>query len=126
MLLIPTNIIRIIIASTPSGQWCATLDGKALCVSSAPLLASARILIASGYDPAAIVDMWRERASALLPRGRLGVLAGLTVKDRPWGPTFERWVPFSVPPVEPAMRLGALVGVEHRPKRHAAAGGVSP
>jgi hypothetical protein len=72
--------IRIDVKPTTSGRkWRAALDGKALCVSTSPLIASARILIAKGFDPARIIEMWHADSSTWALRGQLGAIAAVVL-----------------------------------------------
>jgi hypothetical protein len=70
------------------GQFATTLNGKPVCSRSrSPFFDSARHLIESGYDPDAVLVMFREGTACLL--GRLGDAAGLTVDENhmrfaPW------------------------------------------
>jgi hypothetical protein len=68
--------ICIVVKPTASGRkWRASLDGKALCTSTSPLVAAARVLIASGHDPHAIIEMWHRHADGWSLRGCLGAVA---------------------------------------------------
>jgi hypothetical protein len=66
----------------------------------APVLVLCRQLIAAGIEPDQALEVWRGATLALRVRS-IGAAARLTVKERPFGPVFERWVPFSTPPVSP-------------------------
>jgi hypothetical protein len=75
-----TAPIRIIVASTLNGRkWRASVDGETLCVSASPLVRSARILIAKGYDPSSIVELWHQHATAWALRGMLGAVAAVVL-----------------------------------------------
>lgn len=65
-----------------------------------PVLALARLLITAGRDPAAPLEAWRGEIRCLKIRS-IATAAGLTVKERPFGPVFESWAPFPAPPVSP-------------------------
>jgi hypothetical protein len=75
----------------------------------APILKLCRLLIKAGFDPGRPLHAYRGDVLSLRVRS-IGEGAGLTVKERPFGPTFERWVPYSTPPVSPAMRQHELWG----------------
>jgi hypothetical protein len=62
------------------GKWRATLDGKVLCVVTAPLVVAARLLIARGVDPTRIIEMSHDDAEAWSLRGKLSTVAA-TVLD---------------------------------------------
>jgi len=62
------------------GKWRATLDGKVLCVVTAPLVVAARLLIARGVDPTRIIEMSHGDAEAWSLRGKLSTVAA-TVLD---------------------------------------------
>jgi hypothetical protein len=68
--------IRVTVTPTDSGRkWRAVVAGKALCVAAAPLVHSARILLANGRDPSATLELWHQRAECWALRGRLGAVA---------------------------------------------------
>jgi hypothetical protein len=74
---------------------------------NAPVLGLCRELIKAGFDPGRPLHAYRGATLCLIVRSiRQG--ARLTVKDRPFGPVFERWVPFSYPPVSPRIAQTAL------------------
>jgi hypothetical protein len=67
---------RLQVTPTASGRkWRASLNGTTLCVSASPLITSARILIAKGFDPTCVIEMWHDRADAWSLRGQLGAVA---------------------------------------------------
>jgi len=70
--------------------------------SPASVLVLCRRLVDAGFDPRRQLDAYRNEVLALRVRS-IGRGALLTVKERPFGPVFERWVPFSTPPVRPAL-----------------------
>jgi hypothetical protein len=72
--------IRIDVAPMAHGKWRATLDGKVLCVVTAPLVVAARLLIARGVDPTRIIEMSHGDAEAWSLRGKLSTVAA-TVLD---------------------------------------------
>lgn len=89
------HIIRI--EEGRGGRYRATLGGDHLTTSRAPLLASARALLAIGFSPDDAIGMTRD-GSRIDMQGRLGTLAGLAVQEgnlsgprlvpyRPWGGT---------------------------------------
>jgi len=63
----------------------ATLDGRMLCRSRQPLLASARVLLAEGAAPETVIGMRRLGCTAIDMTGILGACAKLTVEARPGG-----------------------------------------
>ena len=81
-----------------------------------------RLLIAAGYDAGLPLEVFRADVEAVRV-GSIGAGAALTVAERPWGPVFERWRPFSSPGGSPAMRQTRLAGVDHpvRPRARAEA-----
>ena len=88
----------------------------------APVLVLCRQLIAAGLEPDQALEVWRGATLALHVRS-IGAGARLTVKERPCGPVFERWVPFSGPPVSATIAPSEQAGVISTPD--AATGGVS-
>ena len=75
-----TAPIRIDVSPMARGKWRATLDGKVLCVVTAPLVVAARLLIARGVDPTRIIEMSHGDAEAWSLRGKLSTVAA-TVLD---------------------------------------------
>jgi hypothetical protein len=69
----------------------------------APVLAMCRKLIGAGFDPARSLAAFRGNIVCLAIRS-IGKAARLTVKERPYGPTFVTWEPFPTGPVSPPMR----------------------
>ena len=63
----------------------------------APVLSLCRQLLAAGLDPDRAMEVFRGATLALRIRS-IGTAARLTVKERPFGPVFEQWAPFSTPP----------------------------
>jgi hypothetical protein len=97
--------------SAPSQQIRAELHGSDTCTAEgitarghAPVLALCRLLVDAGVNPRRPLHAYRGDTLCLKVRS-IGEGARLTVKDRHSGPTFERWVPFSTPPVGPPMRF---------------------
>jgi|SRR6476469_3315166 hypothetical protein len=70
---------------------------------SAPILKLCRKLIQAGVDPNRPLHVYRGDVLAIVVR-TIGDGARLTVKERPFGPVFERWMPFSTPPVSLPIR----------------------
>jgi hypothetical protein len=68
------QVVRITIAAS-GRKWRAQLDGKTLCVCTSPFVMSARLLIAQGFDPIRIIEMYHADADDWALRGRLGVVA---------------------------------------------------
>lgn len=77
--------------------------------ASAPVLALCRVLVEAGFDPGRPLHVFRGATLCLTIR-TIGEGAVLTVKERPFGPVFERWVPFQTPPVSPPMRQNGRAG----------------
>jgi hypothetical protein len=82
-------------------------SGEHAVCSHAPVLALCRELIAAGCNPERALEVYRGATLALHIKS-IGAGARLTVKERPFGPVFERWVPFSTPPVSPRIARMAL------------------
>jgi hypothetical protein len=74
------------------GRYQAYLDSddSVLCVSRAPFLDAARLLIATGHDADAILEMCRPGASSWDLRAPLQIAAQLDVAETPFGPKFVR------------------------------------
>lgn len=66
-----------------------------LCVSSTPFFASARKLIAAGYDPKSTLVMRHAGSGADCLRCPLSSAAVLTVEETKYGPKLRRWKPLS-------------------------------
>jgi hypothetical protein len=74
--------IVIVIDSIGRGRFRARLGGHVfVAASTQPLLDSARLLIAKGCDPVAVLEMRRAGSTAFDLRGPLRVVARLDVKD---------------------------------------------
>lgn len=67
--------IRIDIAPMARGKWRATIGGEKVCVSAAPMVKAARVLIAEGHDPSSIIELWHQHGEAWALRGKLGAVA---------------------------------------------------
>ncbi len=64
------------------GRFRARLDGRVIVAASTqPFLDAARILIARGCDPSAVMEMHHQGTTAFAMRGPLRVAARLDVKD---------------------------------------------
>lgn len=104
----------IVIIVTPRGEGrfdAMTLDGTPLVAGArAPLLDSARVLVARGGDPDAVLVMRHSGSDTVALRARLGAAAALTVDEN--RAVFARWKPFSHSAVRPPVgrRAGALLG----------------
>jgi hypothetical protein len=85
------------------GRYEARLSGAhdVLCISTTPLFAAARKLIAAGYDPLSILVMRRTGSEIYCLRSVLATAAGLTVEETKYGPKLRRWKPLSTPAVAP-------------------------
>jgi hypothetical protein len=80
---------------------------------SAPILKLCRKLIQAGIDPNRPLHVYRGDVLAIVVR-TIGDGARLTVKERPFGPVFERWMPFSTPPVSLPIRQNGSAAHEPR------------
>jgi hypothetical protein len=76
---------------------------------NAPVLGLCRELIKAGFDPGRPLHAYRGATLCLIVRS-IGQGARLTVAERPNGPTFEAWKPFSTPAVAPPMRQNLTAG----------------
>lgn len=100
-------LVRIFIAPTACGRKCrASLDGETICVSTSPLITSARILVDKGFDPNCVIEMWRDNADAWSLRGQIGAVAATLID----GETAERRAKNRVPIHFPGMAATALAG----------------
>jgi hypothetical protein len=106
-LIVPTNS-RTIFAAQAAIR--AELIGSNRCCAegfsaraASPVLAICRRLIQAGVDPGRPLHVYRGDVLCLVIRN-IGEGARLTVKERPFGPVFEPWVPFSTPPMSPPIR----------------------
>ena len=87
------------------GQFVASLDGRRLCVSPEPLLASARVLLAEGIDPETPVAIRHAGADFDAMISTVGVAAALTVREgNKAGPTLVRWKAFCRARIKAPMR----------------------
>jgi hypothetical protein len=76
----PHDCLQVFVSLSRSRRkWRADFDDKTLCVCTSPLIKSARILIAQGFDPACAIEMWRVGAETWSLRGRLGVVAATVI-----------------------------------------------
>jgi hypothetical protein len=119
-------VIVVATAAGRPGHFVATLNGTALITASkTPMCAACRGLLAEGFDPDAIVVLKHAYSPTVCLTAKLGVAAGLTLKDRDHGrPTFERWQ--SMPPsfpVEPPMRQTPTARIHGHDDGHEAPGG---
>jgi hypothetical protein len=83
---------------------------------ASPVFSLCRLLLAAGHDPDRSLEVFRGDVLALRIRTiREG--ARFTVKERPFGPGFEHWVPFFTPPVSPpvAPRKASATSDRRRP-----------
>ena len=71
--------------------------------STSPILLLCRKLIAAGFGPDQPLLVYRGGTLALTIRS-IGEGAGLTVVERPSGPAFEKWRPFSTAAIAPLAR----------------------
>ena len=95
-----TRPLLIVIAETSQrrGKFSAHLpDGRELLSSSRqPLLDAARVLLAEGIPPETPIAMQHKGSATIALSSTVGEAAKLTVKERPNGPKFSKWEPFSV------------------------------
>jgi hypothetical protein len=74
------DCLQVVVSLTPSRRkWRADFNGKTLCVSTSPLIKSARILIAQGFDPDCTIETVRAHDKVLLLSGRLGIAAATVI-----------------------------------------------
>jgi hypothetical protein len=74
-------VLTITISPAGKESYHARLGSRHLCTSKTPFFSAARVLIADGADPAAILAMTREGSAVVDLRGRLGSAAGLTILE---------------------------------------------
>jgi len=84
--------------------------------SHQPFLEGARWLVELGYDPEALLVMRHAGSDLDSLRATIGAAARLTIKERNGAPRFERWMPFSLSPVEPGMRESGWPVLDQPPK----------
>jgi len=78
--MIPT--LHITATPTGRGRYTASLGDRVLCHSSAtPFLSSARVLMAEGADPKAVLTMSHAGSAIVALRQSLGIAADLTVTE---------------------------------------------
>jgi hypothetical protein len=71
-----SSALRIVIEPTASGRkWAARLNYRVLCIAAAPLVQSARVLLAEGCPADTWIEMWRPHTTECALRGRLGAVA---------------------------------------------------
>ena len=89
-------VIRITISPTGTSRYRVSIGDRVLIASArTPLLASARALLAEGYDPDTILEMQHRGSAIVAMSGRIGSLAGMTVDESAkYGPDFGKWAPF--------------------------------
>jgi hypothetical protein len=76
----PHYCLQVFVSLSPSRRkWRADFNGERLCVCTSPLIKSARILIARGFDPDCVIEMWRAAAKSWSLRGRLGPVAATVI-----------------------------------------------
>jgi hypothetical protein len=76
----PQDSLQVFVSLSPSRRkWRADFNGKTLCISTSPLIKSARILIAQGFDPDCMIETVRAGDKSRLLRGRLGVVAATVI-----------------------------------------------
>lgn len=116
----------IIIHPTAPNRYDVYHDGNLICrTSRTPLLDAARTLLASGADPEATLSM-RRAVGPVAMSGKVGILAGFTVRDDDRGVRFEPYRPHPdavpiVPPPVAHQRPPALNSSEALSDPHPAA-----
>jgi hypothetical protein len=94
------------------GKFAARLDGRLLVRSSrTPFLDAARALIAEGVDPSTVLVTRHAGSEVDALRARLGVAAGLTVREDRGAPEFVRHRAFTLDDVRPGTAADASPGV---------------
>jgi hypothetical protein len=80
----------LLVSPSKSGLFEATLDGRVICTSRQPFVDAARVLMAEGCDPKAVLTMRHVGSDIVALTAKLAVAAGLSVggNDRfhPWAP----------------------------------------
>lgn len=84
-----------------------------------PILTLCRRLIEAGHDPRTPLEAWRG-TTLCLRISNISAGSRLTVKERPFGPVFEHWMPFSTPPVSPPVAPTGSLGRPVAPSSFAA------
>jgi hypothetical protein len=84
----------VVAPASQAGKFEARLTGRTLCVSTTPFVDSARVLLAEGVNPAAVLTMRHEGSDTFALRSRLGSAAGLTVQESTGSPRFATWRPY--------------------------------
>jgi len=121
---VPTDRLVLVVRQVAPGIFEGRLDGDIVYTSRAPFLDGARVLIARGFDPQAVVVMRHAGADHDALQATLEVAASLAVsEDRLGKPVFRRWTPPQsdadaapplVPEIDPAAtptRGGIAMGV---------------
>jgi hypothetical protein len=71
-----SGALRIVIEPTPTRRkWTARLGDRVLSIAAAPFVQSARVQLAEGYPPDAVIEMWRPTTEEWALRGRIGPVA---------------------------------------------------
>ena len=95
-----TSKIVIVVDPVGIGRFRARLaQGGIVIVTSSrqPFLDSARVLVAAGFDPASLLEMWHVGSAHFALRGPLRVAATLTVEERDARPPrFVKWWPLDL------------------------------
>jgi hypothetical protein len=74
------GVLQIVIQPTRTGRkWIARLGDRVLCVSATPFIKSGCLLLAQGYPPDAVIEMWRPNTTEWALRGRLGAVAATVI-----------------------------------------------
>ena len=87
------SLVTVLVAPVGRGLYSATTLGgrKIVAASRTPLLAAARVLLAEGTPPATIIETRRPGGATWELRARIGLAAGLDVREGPYGPKFVRY-----------------------------------
>ena len=97
------------------GRFSASVDGRLLVKSSrTPFLDAARVLFAEGLDPETILVMRHHGSTVNALRARLGVAAGLTIREDNGPAQFKRYSPYGLRTGAPQTAMDDAAGPGHR------------
>jgi hypothetical protein len=104
-------LITIHVTPLSGGYYAACVDDRILTKQTlTPLLTSARVLLAEGFDPASPIEMKRKGSDIVALRSTIGSAAKLTVRETARaGPMFVRHAP-------PALKVVAQDQVNRDPR----------
>lgn len=91
------STVEIVVVPLGSARFQASVGDRVLCVSRTPFCSAARVLLAEGYDPSAVLIMKDPGSTEIRMQSTVGIAAGLTVRERDDGgrpPHFVKWEPF--------------------------------